>query len=65
VLEALRKTLVSRPGARDLVQQSDRGSQYASPGYRNALDEAGTTGSMSRRVGAIRRWVSKARWKSS
>jgi transposase InsO family protein len=49
VLEALRKALVQRPGARDLVFHSDRGSQYASHDYRDALDQAGITCSMSRR----------------
>jgi transposase InsO family protein len=49
VLEALRKVLVQRPGVRDLIQHSDRGSQYASDDYRDALDEAGITCSMSRR----------------
>jgi transposase InsO family protein len=49
VLEALRKALVQRPGARDLVHHSDRGSQYASHDYREALDQAGITCSMSRR----------------
>jgi len=49
VLEALRKALVQRPGTLDLVQHSDRGSQYASHDYRDALDQAGITCSMSRR----------------
>jgi len=49
VLEALRKALVQRPGARDLIHHSDRGSQYASHDYREALDQAGITCSMSRR----------------
>ena len=49
VLEALRNALVQRPGARDLVHHSDRGSQYASHDYREALDQAGITCSMSRR----------------
>ena len=49
VLEALREALMRRPGARDLVHHSDRGSQYASHDYRNALDQAGITCSMSRR----------------
>jgi putative transposase len=49
VLEALRKALVQRPGARDLIHHSDRGSQYASHDYRDALDQAGITCSMSRR----------------
>ncbi len=49
VLEALRVALMNRPGARDLIHHSDRGSQYASQDYRDALDEAGITCSMSRR----------------
>ena len=49
VLEALREALVHRPGARDLIHHSDRGSQYASHDYRDALDQAGITCSMSRR----------------
>jgi hypothetical protein len=49
VLEALRKALVQRPGVRDLVHHSDRGSQYASHDYRDALDQAGIMCSMSRR----------------
>jgi transposase InsO family protein len=49
VLEALRQALMQRPGVRDLIQHSDRGSQYASHDYRDALDRAGITCSMSRR----------------
>jgi transposase InsO family protein len=49
VLEALRKALVHRPETRDLIHHSDRGSQYASHDYRDALDQAGITCSMSRR----------------
>jgi len=49
VLEALREALVNRPGARGLVHHSDRGSQYASDHYRDALEQAGITCSMSRR----------------
>jgi putative transposase len=49
VLEALREALMHRPGARDLIHHSDRGSQYASHDYREALDQAGITCSMSRR----------------
>ena len=49
VLEALREALVRRPGARDLIHHSDRGSQYASHDYRDALDQAGITCSKSRR----------------
>jgi transposase InsO family protein len=49
VLGALDNALAHRPGARDLVHHSDRGSQYASYDYREALDRAGITCSMSRR----------------
>lgn len=49
VLEALGKALAQRPGVRDLVHHSDRGSQYASHDYQEALDQAGITCSMSRR----------------
>jgi len=49
VLDALREALTQRPGVRDLVHHSDRGSQYASHDYREALDEAGIMCSMSRR----------------
>jgi transposase InsO family protein len=49
VLEALGKALKQRPGACDLIHHSDRGSQYASHDYRDALDQAGITCSMSRR----------------
>ncbi len=49
VPEALREALMHRPGARDLIHHSDRGSQYASHDYREALDQAGITCSMSRR----------------
>jgi putative transposase len=49
VLEALGKALGRRPGVRDLIHHSDRGSQYASHDYRDALDQAGITCSMSRR----------------
>jgi transposase InsO family protein len=49
VLEALRDALERRPGAHDLIHHSDRGSQYASHDYREALEKAGITCSMSRR----------------
>ncbi len=49
VLEALHKALVDRPEVRDLVHHSDRGSQYASHDYRESLDQAKITCSMSRR----------------
>jgi putative transposase len=50
VLEALDHALRQRPGVTDVVHHSDRGSQYASHDYREALDEAGITCSMSRRA---------------
>ena len=50
VLEALRKALLQRPDVRDLIHHSDRGGQYASHDYREALDAAGITCSMSRRA---------------
>jgi transposase InsO family protein len=50
VLEALDDALRRRPDAIDVVHHSDRGSQYASHDYREALDEAGITCSMSRRA---------------
>jgi putative transposase len=49
VLEALHRALAQRPGVRDLIHHSDRGSQYASHDYRRALDQAGIMCSMSRR----------------
>ncbi len=49
VLEALREALGRRPETRDLIHHSDRGSQYASHDYREALEQAGITCSMSRR----------------
>jgi transposase InsO family protein len=49
VLEALYEALRLRPGVRDLVHHSDRGSQYASHDYRELLDQAGIMCSMSRR----------------
>ncbi len=49
VLEALGEALRQRPGVIDVVHHSDRGSQYASHDYREALEEAGITCSMSRR----------------
>lgn len=49
VLEALHRALQGRPGVEDLIHHSDRGSQYASLDYRQALTDAGITCSMSRR----------------
>jgi transposase InsO family protein len=50
VLEALSEALRRRPGVIDVVHHSDRGSQYASHDYRDALAEARITCSMSRRA---------------
>lgn len=51
VLNALRMALGSRsPHPEGLVFHSDRGSQYAASDYRDALDAAGITCSMSRRA---------------
>ena len=50
VLNALRAALGSRaPDEAGLTFHSDRGSQYASRSYRQALEAAGITCSMSRR----------------
>ena len=50
VLDALRAALGSRlPSEAGLLFHSDRGSQYASEAYQDALDEHGITCSMSRR----------------
>jgi transposase InsO family protein len=49
VLEALGKAQENRPGAIDVIHHSDRGSQYASHDYQEALDKGGLTCSMSRR----------------
>ena len=47
---ALRMALGHRdPPASGLVFHSDRGSQYAAKGYREALEDAENTCSMSRR----------------
>jgi putative transposase len=51
VLNALNSALGQRiPSTAGLVFHSDRGSQYASHAYRDALDTAGITCSMSRRA---------------
>lgn len=49
VLESFSKAKRLRPDLRDLVFHSDRGSQFASHEYREALDQAGITCSMSRK----------------
>ncbi len=49
-LEALRKALALRTDVDGLIHHSDRGVQYASAGYRGALDAEGIECSMSRRA---------------
>ena len=51
VIDALRMAWFKRHPAKDagLIFHSDRGSQYASEDYRNALKDYGITASMSRR----------------
>lgn len=46
---ALAMALSQRGNARGVVHHSDRGSQYASTGYRDLLDQHGLIASMSRR----------------
>jgi putative transposase len=49
-LAALRMAIsVQRPGS-GLIHHSDRGVQYASAGYRNAMQSAGFRASMSRKA---------------
>ena len=49
VLRALRAALRNRRFSGDLLHHSDRGSQYTSSDYRDALSDMGITCSMSRR----------------
>jgi transposase InsO family protein len=49
-LAALQMALQARQPAPGLVHHSDRGTQYASAGYRQLLDEHGLVCSMSRRA---------------
>ena len=49
-LDALRKALALRTDVEGLIHHSDRGVQYASAGYREALDAADIECSMSRRA---------------
>jgi len=49
VLQALDMAVTSRPGARDVIIHSDRGSQFASGDFRRALDDSDLVLSMSRR----------------
>ena len=49
-LDALRNALVHRSSVEGLIHHSDRGVQYASDNYREALDASGIECSMSRRA---------------
>jgi len=49
VLQALDRAVTRRPGARDVIIHSDRGSQYASGDFRQALGDSKLIPSMSRR----------------
>ena len=49
-LEALRMAICQRTGIEGLIHHSDRGVQYASDRYREALDALGIECSMSRRA---------------
>jgi transposase InsO family protein len=50
VLKALDMAVTDRRPSAGLIHHSDRGSQYASEDYRNALDAHGLVASMSRRA---------------
>ena len=50
VIDALRQALGSRPGTRDAIFHSDRGSQYGSAAFRSLLKAAGLRQSMSARA---------------
>jgi len=49
VLRALDRALAKRPGASDVIIHADRGSQFASGDFRQALDDTKLVLSMSRR----------------
>lgn len=64
VLRALDMALGNRSPARGLIHHSDRGSQYASEDYRQALAAAGITASMSRRGNCYDNAVIESFWHS-
>jgi putative transposase len=64
VLRALDMALGNRRPAQGLIHHSDRGSQYASEDYRQALQDAGITASMSRRGNCYDNAVIESFWHS-
>lgn len=64
VLTALDMALGNRSPGKDLVHHSDRGSQYASKAYRQALHDDGITASMSRRGNCYDNAVIESFWHS-
>jgi putative transposase len=64
VLSALDMALGNRSPGKDLVHHSDRGSQYASRAYRQALHDDGITASMSRRGNCYDNAVIESFWHS-
>jgi putative transposase len=64
VLRALDMALGNRTPAHGLIHHSDRGSQYASEDYRQALSAVGITASMSRRGNCYDNAVIESFWHS-
>ena len=64
VLRALDMALGNRTPALGLIHHSDRGSQYASEDYRQALSDVGITASMSRRGNCYDNAVIESFWHS-
>ncbi len=64
VLRALDMALGHRAPAHGLIHHSDRGSQYASEDYRQALSAVGITASMSRRGNCYDNAVIESFWHS-
>ena len=63
-LDALRMALNQRQPERGLVHHSDRGVQYASAAYRDALADHGLVASMSRRGNCYDNAAMEAFWSS-
>ena len=64
VRSALDMALGNRSPGNDLIHHSDRGSQYASAAYRQALFQQGITASMSRRGNCYDNAVIESFWHS-
>jgi transposase InsO family protein len=64
VLRSLDMALMNRTPARGLIHHRDRGSQYASEDYRQALATMGITASMSRRGNCYDNAVIESFWHS-